>query len=184
MNARTVFREETPVTPLHGDDALMTYEIGKSLSTALKYGDAVVCIASGSQRRRLEAQMRVLGIDVVGALMREQLVCLNALDTLMKVIVNDVPDVVRFAEVIGAVVDRVATRYPRVLTFSQLPEYRNVSGALELETLLTSFLDSRPVFFRCRNRASSLNPRATESLHSVETPKVGIGDAPPTISVS
>jgi hypothetical protein len=184
MNARTVFREETPVTPLDGDDALMIYEIGKSLCTALKYGDAVVCVASGSRRRRLEVHMTAFGIDVVGALMREQLVCLNALDTLMKVIVNDVPDVVRFAEVIGAVVDRVATRYPRVLTFSQLPEYRHVSGALELETLLTSFLDSRPVFFRCRNRAFSLNPRATESLHSVETPKPAIGERAPTISVS
>ncbi len=167
MNPKNVFREETQVTPLHGDNALMIYEVGKSMSTALKHADAVLCIASGSQRRRLEEQMRVFGIDVVGALMREQLVCLNALETLLKVIVNDVPDVIRFAEVIGAVLDRAATRYPRVLTFSELASvsFKNgsVSGALKLEMLLTSFLDSRPLFFRYPHRAFCFDLTTTQT---------------------
>jgi MEDS: MEthanogen/methylotroph, DcmR Sensory domain len=167
MNPRKVLRAEALVTPFHSNVAVTTSDVATGMSTALKDGDAVVCIASGSQRRRLEEQMRALGIDVVGALMREQLVCLNAFDTLLKVIVNDVPDVIRFAEVIGAVLDRAATRYPRVLTFSELASVSlkngDVSGALKLEMLLTSFLDSRPLFFRYPNRAFCFDLSATET---------------------
>ncbi len=165
MNARTVFRNETQVTSRDGDDALMTYQIGATMSTTLLQGDAVVCFVTGSRRRRLEDQLIVRGIDVVGALMREQLVCVNALDTLMKVNVDGVPDVIRFAELIGAVLDRAATRYPHVLTFSELASVSCKSGdepgALALEALWTSFVESRPVFFRCRSRPIALDPSAT-----------------------
>jgi hypothetical protein len=95
--------------------------------------------------------MKIRGIDIVGALMREELVCLNALDTLTKIMVDGVPDVIRFAELIGAAVDRTVVRYPRVLLFGEFASLQrsNHRSALKLDALWESFVNSRPVFIRC-----------------------------------
>lgn len=150
MGRATVFREESQLTTAHSDRASIVEEIGRSMAAALNHGNAVVCIATGSQRRLFEQQLKIRGIDVVGALMREQLVCLNAFDTLTKIMVDDVPDVIRFAEVIGATVDRAAVRYPGVLLFGELASLlrSNASGAMKLDALWESFVDSRPTFHR------------------------------------
>ena len=151
MGRTTVFREQSQLTALLSDGASMVEEIGRSMTAALNQGNAVVCIATGTHRRLFEQQLKVRGIDVVGALVREQLVCINALDTLMRIMVNGEPDVIRFAEVVGAPLDRAANRYPRVQIFSELDllPHSGVSGALELDRLLACLVESRSVFFRC-----------------------------------
>jgi hypothetical protein len=151
MGRITVFREELQPIP-RSDDASMIVEIGRSMTASLIQGNAVVCVATGTHRRLLEQQLKVSGVDVVAALMREQLICLNALDTLTKIMVDGEPDVIRFAEVIGAPVDRAAARYPRVLIFGELDLVlrSNVAGAaLKLDELWASFVDCRPAFFLC-----------------------------------
>src|SRR4030095_3941635 len=109
MGRATVFREESQPTAPHSDGASMVAENGRRMAAALNHENAVVGIATGSQRRLFEQQLKIRGIDVVGALMREQLVCLNALDALTKIMVDGAPDVIRFAAVIGASIDRRAT---------------------------------------------------------------------------
>src|SRR4030095_771056 len=95
-------------------------ESSHSMAIALRQGNAVVSIATGTLRRLYEQQLQVRGIDVVAALVGDQLVCLNALDTLTKVMVDGEPDVIRFAEVIGAPLHRAASRFPRVMIFGDL----------------------------------------------------------------
>ena len=76
-------RDDPQPYPLPDYDAWVIAEIGRSMASSLNQGNAVVCIASGTHRRQIEQQLKIRGIDVVGALMREQLVCLNALETLI-----------------------------------------------------------------------------------------------------
>lgn len=152
MGLMTTVREESSIAAADSAGDSMVTEIGRSMTTALKEGNAVVCIATGTRRRRIEQQLKVGGIDVVAVLMREQLVCLNALHALSTIIVDGVPDVIRFAEVIGASVDRAAARYPRVLLFGEfagLPR-SSAAGAVQLDALWESLVSSRPVFFRCQ----------------------------------
>jgi hypothetical protein len=163
MGRATVFRDESQLITAASGDPSMVEEIGRSMSVALNRGNAVVCIATSTHRRLFEQQLKVRGVDVIGALMREQLVCLNALDTLTRIMFDGVPDVVRFAEVIGASVDRTAVRYPRVLLFAELDRLLrsggNVYGAKALDELWISFLNSRPVFVRCTNLEEHSRPR-------------------------
>ncbi len=100
--------------------------------------------------------MSIRGVDVVGALMRGQLVCLNALDTLTKIVVDGLLDVIRFAEVVGATVDRVAVRYPRVLMFGDFSglQHANAASVAELDALWQALVASRPGFVRCPHRAA------------------------------
>ena len=153
MGQITVCRDESQPNAARSDDPSLIVEIGRSMAASLKLGNAVVCTASGTHRRLIEQQLKIRGIDVVGALLREQLVCLNALETLTKIMLDGVPDVIRFAEVIGAPMDRAATRYPRVLIVGELtPLLRssgNIRGAVKLGELWMSFIESRPVFLQC-----------------------------------
>jgi hypothetical protein len=143
-------------TVTKGDGASKVAEIGRSMSAALNQGDAVVCIGTGTQRRLFEQQMKIRGVDVVGALVSEKLICLNAFDTLTKTMVDGSPDVIRFAEVVGAMVDRAATRYPRVLLFGDFSGLQgsNATGAVELDALWQALVDSRPMFVRCPERVA------------------------------
>jgi MEDS: MEthanogen/methylotroph, DcmR Sensory domain len=149
MHQTTVFQQDS-------DCASMVAEIGRIMSATLNQGDAVVCIASGVQRRLFERQMKTRGVDVVRALMRGQLICLNALDTLTKIMVDGLPDLIRFAEVVGATVDRAAVRYPRVLMFGDFSglQHSNAARVVELDALWQALVASRPEFVRCPQRAA------------------------------
>jgi hypothetical protein len=153
MGQTTVFPEEARVTRGVRDDDVRVAEIAGSMAAALNQESAVVCVATGTHRRLIEQQLKARGIDVVGALMREQLVCLNAFDTLTKIMVDGQLDVIRFAEVIGASVDRAATRFQHVLIFGELDLLLRLTGhmygAQQFHHLWVSFIDCRPMFRRC-----------------------------------
>jgi len=149
---RAVQYNPTHVAQFNDDGAPRITEIGRVLSVALHQGVAVVCIATGTHRRLLERQLIAHGIDILAVLSREQYVSLNALETLSKIVIEGVPDAVRFAEVVGVLVDRSAARYPRVLIFGELVALMCADGqnaaAAELENLWRPFMAARPLFRR------------------------------------
>jgi hypothetical protein len=135
------------------DDAIPVAEIGRKMCVALNQGDAVVSVVTGTHRRLLDVQLTTHGIDIAAALRNEQYVSVNALNALSNIIVDGAPDVIRFAEVIGALVDRAASRFPRVLIFGELAALIHADGmhaaAIELDRLWRSFTAARPVFLDC-----------------------------------
>jgi hypothetical protein len=141
------------VVQFYDDDPLLIAEVGRAMCVALDQGSAVLCVATHSHRRLLQDHLQNRGIDVPAAMMADQIVFMDAHGTLAKITRRGMPDVIRFAEVVGAVVDRLAARYPRVWIFGELVALMcangNHSGAVELERLWTSFADARPVFLHC-----------------------------------
>jgi hypothetical protein len=144
--------QEAPVVPFR-DDSVSISEVGKSMCAALDEGIAVVSISTGTHRRLLEEQLTVHGIDLREASAMGTYASLDAAEVLSSIVVDGYPDVIRFAEVIGAVLDRAAERHGRVSVFAELvPPMRaeqNHAGAIELENLLRSFIAARPVFRDC-----------------------------------
>ena len=124
------------------------------MCTALDQGNAVVSIAIGTHRRLLETQLAVRGIDIVETLGTGQYVSLDALETLSTIMIDGSLDVIRFAEVIGAPIDRAAEQHGCVLIFGDLVPLMYAAGkhtgAVELENLWRSFLASRPMFLDCQ----------------------------------
>lgn len=129
-------------------------ETGTAMCAALDQGNAVVSIAIGTHRRLLETQLAGRGIDIVETSGRGQYVSLDALETLSKVMIDGSLDVIRFAEVIGAPIDRAAEQYGCVLIFGDLVPPMHAAGkhagAVELNNLWRSFITSRPIFRDCR----------------------------------
>ena len=143
------------------NDAAPLAKIGSAMCAELELGNAVVSIATGTHRRLLETQVTAYGIDIIAALSTGQYVSLNALEALSRIIVDGVPDVVRFDEVVRALVDRIVARYRRVLIFGELVPLMHsegeCAGAVELETLWRSFVASRPTFLNCEYPAHTIH---------------------------
>ena len=141
------------IVQFYDDDPTLIAEVGRSMCIALDQGNAVVCLATDPHRRALEQHLTSRGIDVPAARMAGQMVSLDAAGTLAKITVDGLPDVVRFAEVIGAIVDRLAASYPRVWIFGELVALMcangNQFGAVKLERLWSSFTESRSVVLYC-----------------------------------
>ena len=128
-------------------------KVGQVIGVAIDNGSAVVCIATDGHLELLQRHVTAGRIDLPNASTVDQVVCLDAPATLAKIAGNDVSDVVGFAEVVGAILDRASTRHSRVWIFSDLALMRvngHYSGAIELERLLASFAAARPdVFLYC-----------------------------------
>ena len=150
---RSVRVGDTAAVAQFCDDATLLADIGRSMCSELDKGNAVVCIATGTHRRLLEKQLHAHGISVVAAQASGRYVILNALEALSRILVDDLPDVIRFAEVVGALIDRVAARHQRVLIFGELVPLMRAegkhAGAVELGKLWQSFVGSRPIFLNC-----------------------------------
>jgi len=142
--------QESVATAQLGDDPVPMAEIGRHMCLALDRGNAVVCIAIGARRQLLEEQLADHGVNLVEALGTGTYLPLDASETLSSIIIDGSPDVIRFAEVIGAPVDLAAEQHGCVLIFGELIQLlhaqRKHSGADELEVLWWSFMTSRSVF--------------------------------------
>jgi hypothetical protein len=142
------------VVQFYDTESILISEVGRAMGIALDQGAAVVCIATDAHRELLERHLMDRGIDVSAARTASQFVCLDAPATLPAIVKNGVPDVIRFAEVVGAVIDQAAARFPRVWIFGELVALMcadgHHAGAVELEKLWTSFTASRPqVLLHC-----------------------------------
>lgn len=159
MNSSKVAQDVVPVAQFDGSSTLIA-EIASSMYTALTQGNAVVSIATGTHRRLLERQLTLQGVNIVAALRAQQYVSLNALETLSAILIEDAPDVIRFAEVVGVPVDHAAANYRRVLIFAELVPLMRANGkypgAVALESLWRSFVASRPVFRACEHPALAI----------------------------
>jgi len=135
------------------DDSALVAQIGRAMCVALDQGHAAICIATQSHRQLLEKQLQERGIDLSVARAVEQYVHLDAAQTISRIIVDGKPDTVRFAEVVGSLVDRLCARHTRVWMFGEMVSLLcadgNQAGALALEKLWTSFIASQPVCLYC-----------------------------------
>ena len=132
------------------DDEPWLVEIGRAMSVAISQGSAVVCIATDAHWRLLERHVVDCGIDIHAARAKGQIARLDAERTLSKISGDGSIDVVRFAEVVGAVIDGVSTRHLRVWIYGELVAlmraHGDQAGAIDLEKLWSSFTTVRPMF--------------------------------------
>ena len=140
--------KRTHVVQFYDAEGMLISQVGHAMWVALDQGAAVVCVATGMHRWRLERYLIVRGVDIEEARAANQLVCLDAPAILERVTTKGVPDAARFIDVVGAVIDQAAARFPLVWVFGELVALLcadgHHSGALELERMWTSFMDSRP----------------------------------------
>ncbi len=132
-------------------DALapLVIELGRTMCVALDQGYAAVCFVTDTARDALENQLTDRGIDVAAVRNRGQYVCLDAAETLPKILIKGAPDRIRFSALVGDLIDRLSSEYKGVWMYGELAAQLWIagdeSGAMELENLWTSLADTHPV---------------------------------------
>jgi DNA-binding NarL/FixJ family response regulator len=127
----------------YSDDTDLLDRVTHFIAVALKAGDAAIVLATKSHRDSLLQRLKAEGVDTDGALHQGAYVSLDAADTLSTIMVNDLPDRVRFFAGIGGFIEAAAkaarSEQPRVVAFGEAVDLLQAQGkpdaAIRLEQL-------------------------------------------------
>ena len=93
------------------------------MTDALMAADAAIVLATNSHREGLVQKLKADGFDIDGAIQQGTYISLDAADTLSSIMVNGVPDPVRFSAGLGGLIEATAkvagTEHPRVAIFGE-----------------------------------------------------------------
>ena len=127
----------------YSDDAVLLDRVTHFIAVALKAGDAAIVFATKSHRDSLLQRLKAEGVDTDGALHQGTYISSDATDTLSAIMVNGLPDPVRFFERIGGSIEAAAraakSEQPQVVVFGEavnlLQAEGNPDAAIRLEQL-------------------------------------------------
>jgi PAS domain S-box-containing protein len=129
------------------DHVVLVYEaeahlidtVSRFAGAGLTAGEAAIVIATLPHREQLDARLRAQGVDLATAYVQGQYVALDAAETLAQCMVDGWPDAQRFADVVGGVIARAGSQYPRVRAFGEMVALLWAAGhgdaALQIEVL-------------------------------------------------
>jgi DcmR-like sensory protein len=102
----------------YSDDRRFLDDLTQFIGTALKAGNAAIVVATESHRDHLLPRLQGHGVDIAAAIEQGRYISLDAADTLLTFMVNDIPDPARFLEVAGSLIMSAAkaakAEHPRV----------------------------------------------------------------------
>jgi len=156
---------QTPahVVQFYGDDGFLFDELSRFIGTALGAGEAALVIASKEHRDGLARRLKIWGLDTAWAMAQGRYVALDAAETLAKFMVDGWPDVARFAEVVGGLIERVRAasggEARRVAAFGEMVALLwmegNADAAIRLEELWNDLARTHAFSLRCAYPMSS-----------------------------
>jgi DNA-binding NarL/FixJ family response regulator len=97
MKAAITYSHEVAV---YHDDSSVVEGYARFIESSLKRGNVVIVIVTDSHRARLLPKLEADGVDVPGAIEQGRYIPLNIVDTLSRLVVNDMPDPVRCMKVV------------------------------------------------------------------------------------
>jgi DNA-binding NarL/FixJ family response regulator len=127
----------------YSDDAVLLDSVTRFIVAALQAGNAAIVLATKSHRDGLLQRLKAGGVDTDGALERGTYISLDATDTLSAIMVNGLPDPVRFFGCIGGSIETAAkatkSEQPQVAVFGEAVNLLQAEGkadaAFRLEQL-------------------------------------------------
>jgi DNA-binding NarL/FixJ family response regulator len=107
----------------YSDDTVLLDSVTRFIAAALKAGNAAIVLATKAHRDSVLQRLKADGVDTDGALQQGTYVSLDAADTLSSIMVNDMPDPVRFFAGIGGLIESAAkaakSEQPQVVVFGE-----------------------------------------------------------------
>jgi len=92
----------------YSDDAVFLDSFARFIAVALRSGDAAIAVITESHRDGLVLRLKAQGLDVDAATQQGTYIQLDVAKTLSTFMVNDMPDSVRFSEVVGGIIHSAA----------------------------------------------------------------------------
>ncbi len=151
----------THLVQFYERDSFLLAEAARFIGAGLGAGEAAVVIATRPHLEGLRESIAARGVQLAVAREQGRYVELDAAETLAKVMVDEAPDVTRFADVVGEVVERAAERHARVRAFGEMVALLWAEGrtdaALRLEELWNHLVASLPLSLLCAYPLTTLH---------------------------
>jgi DNA-binding NarL/FixJ family response regulator len=141
----------------YSDDSVFFESTTRFVTDALMAADAAIVLATNSHREGLVQKLKADGFDIDGAIQQGTYISLDAVDTLSSIMVNGVPDPVRFSAGLGVLIEATAkvagTEHPRVAMFGEcvglLFTEGNPNAAISLEKIGNDLVKAHNVEILC-----------------------------------
>ena len=86
------------------EDRLLIEGLAGLVATALVSGDAAIVIASKSHRETLARELKDRDLNITRAIAGGRFVCLDASETLARIMLNGMPEAERFSRLLGGLI--------------------------------------------------------------------------------
>lgn len=153
---------------LYEHDGFLARAVVRFLGSGLAGGDAAVVIATPEHVRRFTANLARAGLDVPRLVDGDQLVLLDAEESLAAFMAGGLPDRASFVSLVTGALDRVrAAGFAKVRLFGEMVEllrHRSFEAALQLEALWNELLADRQVSLLCGYRLDNFSPETHRDM--------------------
>jgi hypothetical protein len=143
------------------DDSHLTETVTNFIAPALMNGEGVVLIATSEHLEQFEASLKSLYINTPFLKLTNQLVMLEAHETLAKFMVNGLPDTSSFNNYIGKKMGEMSAQFPSVKAYGEMVNILwaqgNLYATMELEKLWNSLLSSYEFVLLCAYSMDSMH---------------------------
>lgn len=148
------------VVQFYDDDELLCDAIATFVRDGLRAGAPVAVVATESHREEVCVRLAREGIAIKDVVAREQLMLLDARETLACLMVHGMPDTERFQRYVGALIERrVASARARLRAFGEMVDLLckdgNTDAACSLESLWNGLADAHSFSLLCAYAMSS-----------------------------
>ena len=131
------------VAGFYSDDRRLLDDLTQFVGAALKAGNAAIVVATESHRDSLLPRLQAYGLDIGAAIEQGRYIALDAAETLSAFMLHDMPDPVRFLELLGDLIvtarEAVKGEHPCVSVFGEcvslLWAQGNAEAAIQMEKL-------------------------------------------------
>jgi DNA-binding response OmpR family regulator len=149
----------------YSDDTVLLDSVTRFTANGLKAGNAAIVIATKAHRDSLVQRLRAEGVDTDRSLEQGTYISLDAADTLSTIMVNDLPDPVRFFRDIGGLIEAASkaakSEQPQVVLFGEAVALLLVEGktnaAIRFEQLGNDLAKKHKVDILCAYPMSSFH---------------------------
>ena len=140
----------------YSDDRFLLDDLTQFVGAALKAGDAAIVVATESHRESLLPRLQTHGLDIGDAIEQGRYIALDAADALSAIMVNELPDAVRFFKLLGNLIVTAAgaaKKDARVAIFGEcvhlLWAQGNAEAAIQFERLGNQLVKAHPIDILC-----------------------------------
>ena len=149
----------------YSDDAVFLESFTRFMAAALKAGHAAIVVATKSHRDSLFERLKSECVDVDGAIQQGTYIPLDAADTLSAIMVNGLPDPVRFFEGLSGLIESASKAakadHPRVAFCGEcvglLWAEGKTDAAIQIEQLGNDLAKTHEVDLLCAYPLSSIH---------------------------
>jgi hypothetical protein len=159
------------VLQIYDSDVVFLNLLEGYVAGGIKAGDCVILIATGAHLNFLKERLYKEKYNIDALCADDQLILLDAEETLGRFMVNDWPDADLFYSTISGVIDRARSRNRHVRAFGEMVALlwaKGLNGAtVQLESLWNQFCSNEALCLFCAYPKVGFTQDASESLHTI-----------------